>query len=111
MKEVYGRFGIIMEPHGAVGWRALDTFLEGKHDRPAVVYETADPGKFPDDIQKAIGIVPATPENIVKQSALKERMYRIEDPPSFNKDGSMTLSDSQYERAQEMVREIFSSAA
>jgi threonine synthase len=111
MKEVYDRFGIIMEPHGAVGWRALDTFLEGKHDRPAVVYETADPGKFPDDIQKAIGIVPATPENIVKQSALKERMYRIEDPPAFNKDGSMTLSDAQYERAQEMVREIFSSAA
>ena len=111
MKEVYDRFGIIMEPHGAVGWRALDTFLQGKHDRPAVVYETADPGKFPDDIQNAIGIVPATPENIVKQSALKERMYRIEDPPAFNKDGSMTLSDAQYERAQEMVREIFSSAA
>ena len=48
-REVYERFGIIIEPHGAVGWRALDTFLGGKHERLAVIYETADPGKFPDD--------------------------------------------------------------
>jgi len=38
-------------------------------------------------------------------------MYRIEEPPDFNKDGSMTLSDAQYEGAKEMVRDIFSSAA
>jgi threonine synthase len=111
MKEVYDRFGIIVEPHGAVGWRTLDTFLGGKHDRPAVVYETADPGKFPDDIQQAIGVVPAIPKNIVRQSALKERIYRIDESPEFNKDGSMTVSDAQYDKTKEMVRAIFSSAA
>jgi threonine synthase len=111
MREVYERFRIIMEPHGAVGWRTLDTFLGGKHDRPAVVYETADPGKFPDDIEKAIGVVPAIPENILRQATLGERMYCIEDPPDLNKDGSMTLSDAQYAKAKEMVRDIFSQAA
>ena len=111
MREVYERFRIIVEPHGAVGWRTLDTFLGGRHDRPAVVYETADPGKFPDDIQKAIGVVPAIPENIARQSALKERMYSIDEGPDLNKDGSMSLSDAQYEKATEIMREIFSSAA
>jgi threonine synthase len=111
MREVYERFRIIIEPHGAVGWRALDTFLGGIHDRPAVVYETADPGKFPDDIQKAIGVVPAIPENIRRQSALQERIYSIDEDPDFNKDGSMALSDAQYEQAKEIVRTVFSSAA
>jgi threonine synthase len=111
MREVYERFGIIIEPHGAVGWRALDAFLGGIHDRPAVIYETADPGKFPDDIQKAIGVVPAIPENIRRQSALQERIYSIDEDPDFNKDGSMALSDAQYDQAQEIVRTIFSSAA
>jgi len=107
MRDVYERFGIIIEPHGAVGWRTLETFLAGKHDRPAVVYETADPGKFPDDIQKAIGIVPPIPEKIAQQSALHERVYLIDDPPHINKDGSMALSDAQYEKAKEIVRGIF----
>jgi len=110
MKEMYDRFGIILEPHGAVGWRTLDTYLGGRHDRPAVVYETADPGKFPDDIQHALGVVPAVPENIVRQSTLKERLYSIDEGPDFNKDGSMSLSDAQYDKAKEMVREIFPAA-
>jgi threonine synthase len=111
MREVYERFRIIIEPHGAVGWRTLDTFLGGRHDRLAVIYETADPGKFPDDIQKAIGVAPPVPESIHRQSTLRERIYSIDEGPDFNKDGSPSLSDAQYEKAKEIVREIFSSAA
>jgi threonine synthase len=107
-REVYERFGIIIEPHGAVGWRVLDTFLGGKHDRLAVIYETADPGKFPDDIREAIGKVPDVPENIARQAQEEERIYSIEDPSDVGKDGSMTLSDAQYRKAQEIIREIFS---
>jgi threonine synthase len=108
IQEVYKRFTIIIEPHGAVGWRVLDTFLSGKHDRLAVIYETADPGKFPDDIRDAIGKVPDVPENIARQAQEEERIYSIAEPSDTGKDGSMTLSDAQYERAQEIMREIFS---
>jgi threonine synthase len=107
-REVYERFGIIIEPHGAVGWRVLDTFLGGKHERLAVIYETADPGKFPDDIRAAIGKVPDVPENIARQVQKEERVYTIDEPSDTGKDGSMTLSDAQYERAQEIMGEIFS---
>ncbi len=109
IREVYERYGIILEPHGAVGWRTLDTMLQGKHDRLSVIYETADPGKFPDEVQKAIHVVPDVPERIFLQTKLTERIYGIEDPPFARKDGSLVLSDEQYEKAQEIIREIFSS--
>lgn len=107
IKEVYEQFGIIIEPHGAVGWWVLETFLEKKHDRLAIIYETADPGKFPDDIKKAIGIVPNVPERIAKQAKQPERIYSVDDPPDSNKDGSMVLSDAQYEKAKMIIRTIF----
>lgn len=55
IKEVYERFGMVMEPHGAVGWRVFDTYLKGDHNRLAVIYETADPEKFPEEVEKAMG--------------------------------------------------------
>ena len=107
IKEVYERFGIIIEPHGAVGWWVLETFLEKKHERLAVIYETADPGKFPDDINEAIGLMPNVPEKIAKQVKQRERIYSIDDPPDIKQDGSMTLSNAQYEKAKKIIRDIF----
>jgi threonine synthase len=107
IRECYERFKIILEPHGAVGWRVLDTYLEGRHDRISVIYETADPGKFPEDVEKAIGIVPDTPPRIARQSQLKERIYSIDEPPDSREDGSKILSDAQYKRAKEIIETIF----
>ena len=108
IREVYEKFGIIIEPHGAVGWRALEAYLHGNHEQLAVIYETADPGKFPDDVEKAIHVTPDVPERIAKQATLNERTYRIDIPPLYRKDGSMALSDSQYQEAKTVLREIFS---
>ena len=107
IKEVYERFGIILEPHGAVGWRVLDTWLKGRHDRLAVIYETADPGKFPDDVKTAIGIAPGVPKRIAEQAELEERIYSIDTPPAIKEDGSMALSDDQYGEAKNIIRDIF----
>lgn len=107
IQEVYDRFGIVMEPHGAVGWRALDTYLKGNHDKLAVIYETADPGKFPDDVQKAIGSVPLVPERMVQQTGMAERIYSIDEPPDMKDDGGLVFSDSQYEQLKRIVSGIF----
>lgn len=106
IKEVYERYGVMMEPHGAVGWRALDTFLQGRHERLAVIYETADPGKFPDEVKKAINVVPHVPERIAEQSMLPERVYTIDDPPFTREDGSLTMSESQYDTAKKIITEV-----
>ena len=103
IREVWEQYGIVMEPHGAVGWRALDTFLGGRHERLAVIYETADPGKFPDEVKKAINVVPDVPERIAKQATLKERIYTIDDPPFTREDGSLTMSESQYDTAKRII--------
>ncbi len=105
IREVYEAYGIMMEPHGAVGWRALDTFLNGVHDRLAVIYETADPGKFPDEVEKAIGVVPDVPERIAKQAELTERIYTVDAPPFTREDGSLTMSEAQYHTAKKMIRD------
>jgi threonine synthase len=107
MKEVFNRFQIIIEPHGAVGWRALDRFLDGKHDRLSVIYATADPGKFPDDVEKAIGRVPDVPAGIAKQAELPERVYRIDRPSDTNAQGALILSDAQYEEALGVIEGIY----
>jgi threonine synthase len=105
MKDVYDRYNVILDPHGAVGWRTLDIFLDGKHDKPSVIYETADPGKFPDDVKKAIGTVPELPPGMRMQAGLKERLYSIESVPEFSSQG-MTLSNEQVEEAKQKIREI-----
>ena len=107
MKEVYERFGIIIEPHGAVGWRTLDTYLEGKHDRLAAIYETAEPGKFPDDVKKAIGVVPDFPAGIKAQTRLKERIFSISESPDIVGDGSLRLSNKQYGQVKQIIADIF----
>ena len=82
--------------------------MKHRHDRLAVIYETADPGKFPDDVKKAIGITPDLPERIARQATLRERIYSVGKPPLFRKDGTIALSDAQYGEAKEVIREIFS---
>lgn len=107
MHAVYQRFGIVIEPHGAVGWQALDMFFAGEHDRLAVIYETADPGKFPDDVHRAIGVTPDVPPGIARQARESERIYSIDEPADRADSGMITLSDAQYRKAKEIIEQIF----
>ena len=105
--DVYKRYGIILDPHGAVSWKSLECFMNKKQKGNAVVYETADPGKFPDDILKAIGIQPKIPKGIVEQRNLDERVYAISSPPLIDEKGSKCMSKAQYEEAKAKVADIF----
>jgi len=122
IKEVYDNYKIILDPHGAVGWRALDKFLRGEYNKElnfsgiqqfekfsamfGIVYETADPAKFPEEIEKAIGIIPETPEGIKRQANLKERIHYLNSEAAIVK-GSQVLSESQYSEAKNILRDIF----
>jgi len=106
MKDVYMRFGIILDPHGAVGWKSLEMYSNGHHDQPSVIYETADPGKFPEDVEKAIGIVPELPPGMKKQQFMKERIYSIETRPDEGTEG-LKLSAGQIIEAKKKIKEIY----
>jgi threonine synthase len=107
IRTVYERHGIVLDPHGAVGWLALDRFFSGRHEEHAVVYETADPGKFPDDIEKAIGLRPPTPQGIVSQQNLPERIYRVESTPDVDPDGGKRMSVDQYNEVKRLIGKIY----
>ena len=65
IRETYDTYGVILEPHGAVGWRGLEIYLEETGDFPfCVSLETAHPAKFPDEIIELIGITPQLPDSM-----------------------------------------------
>ncbi|MFH1745531.1 MAG: threonine synthase [Planctomycetota bacterium] len=67
IKTAYEQYGIILEPHGAVGWAGLADFLRAHPESAAhlaVSVETAHPAKFPEEIQAVLGIDPQIPPSL-----------------------------------------------
>jgi threonine synthase len=63
----YNRYKKIIEPHGAVGWAALQLYRNSypkNNDVNSITFETADPSKFPEEIIKLIDIVPEMPKSL-----------------------------------------------
>ncbi len=62
MRDVYEKYVYILDPHGAVGYRALADHLAQYHDQKGIFLETAHPVKFDsvNDILGTQGKVPAS---------------------------------------------------
>ncbi|KQC15651.1 MAG: threonine synthase [Methanothrix sp.] len=74
ISEAYNRFDILLEPHGAVGWAGLTRYLKLVEDwSPCVSLETADPAKFPEEVVRAVGLEPPTPEAMARLDYLEEK--------------------------------------
>ncbi len=64
IQEVYERYGVLLEPHGAVSWAALKRYLAFRREEPlCIATETAHPGKFP-EVLREIGVEPELPESM-----------------------------------------------
>lgn len=107
MKEVFYMHGIVLDPHGAVAWKAWELFTKANHKQFAVIYETADPGKFPKDVKEAIGKIPELPSGMKEQAKLEERIYYIKNGPDKSEQG-LKLSDNQINEAKTKIRELLS---
>ena len=65
IRRVYETYGVLLEPHGAVGWRGLECYLEAyPGEALCVCLETAHPAKFPDEIEELLHIVPEFPPSM-----------------------------------------------
>ncbi len=65
IKRIYDQYRVLLEPHGAVGWRGLEVYLELFGDKPLCIsLETAHPAKFPDEIRELLGINPDLPQSM-----------------------------------------------
>lgn len=70
---------LLLEPHGAVGWRGFLDFAasEPLGDSPAVVLETAHPAKFPEEIEQLLGFSPEVPPTLAAVDQLREDFDRL----------------------------------
>jgi threonine synthase len=54
-----------LEQHGAVGWAGLEAYFKKVPDlKLAICLETAHPAKFPEEIQKLLGLTWPLPESM-----------------------------------------------
>ena len=74
MGRVFHESGAIIDPHSAVGVHAARTALAAAPATPVIALGTAHPAKFPDAVERAIGVRPRLPERL---SDLMERKEAI----------------------------------
>ncbi|HEX8248526.1 MAG TPA: threonine synthase [Pyrinomonadaceae bacterium] len=63
MREVYQKYGYVLDPHGAVGFYALSEYLRKNPPQKGFFLETAHPVKF-DSVEKILGTGGETPEAV-----------------------------------------------
>lgn len=71
IKEVWDKYRLLLEPHGAVAWRGFEDWLqtESLGNLPVAILETANPAKFPEEIERMMGWSPDIPP--VMETALR----------------------------------------
>jgi len=75
IQSVYQRYQYVVDPHTACG------FADLRPDRPSVILGTAHPAKFPDTIEKAIGIHPTHP-TLEALKSLPMRKHPVDATPA-----------------------------
>jgi threonine synthase len=76
MKEVYTKYGYMLDPHGAIGYLGLKEYMKGK-DGVGIFFETAHPAKFGDVVEKTINTkidIPARLQEYVEKTKVSIEM-------------------------------------
>jgi threonine synthase len=71
--RTYRDAGYVLDPHTATGVRAARLRLATEPHTPVVALATAHPAKFPDAIERAIGLRPALPPRLAAMMEAQER--------------------------------------
>lgn len=84
LKKVYDTTGYVMDPHGAVAYRALDENL--KPGEVGIFLETAHPAKFKDTVEDIIGNKISIPEKLKAFMAGEKKTVKMTSQfPAFKK--------------------------
>jgi threonine synthase len=77
MGEVHKKYGYVLDPHGAVGYRALANYLENHPSEKGIFLETAHPVKF-ESVERIIGNYGVIPEFIGELLDRKKESIEID---------------------------------
>ena len=76
MREVFEKYGYVLDPHGAVGFYALSEYLEQNPGQKGFFLETAHPVKF-DSVEKIVGTYGEMPETVKDLFSRPQRSVEI----------------------------------
>ena len=77
IRRLYGASGYMADPHTAIGIAAARAHPGSDPAVPVVAEATAHPAKFPDAMERAIGIRPALPPRLADLYDRPERLTRV----------------------------------
>jgi threonine synthase len=77
--DYWQKYQSLLEPHGAVAWQGFQDWLqtESLNGSPAAILETANPAKFPEEIEKAFGWSPDVPPRMAEMIRLPEQFDQL----------------------------------
>jgi threonine synthase len=83
LKNVYERWNVLLEPHGAAGWAGLQEYFvhfpnEARAEQLAISLETAHPAKFPEEVRHLLNIEPSLPASLEGLDKREESFERLE---------------------------------
>ncbi len=81
IERTWKEHGVMLEPHGAVGWAGLERYFAAglaPRDAVAVSMETAHPAKFPDEVRALCGVEPEVPPSLARIEQLQESYPTID---------------------------------
>lgn len=81
IRRVFETTGYLPDPHGAVGYLALERYLQSRPGQKGIFLETAHPVKFPEAVEQATGKPVAIPAAVQSLLQLEKKATRIK--PEF----------------------------
>ncbi|MBI3139463.1 MAG: threonine synthase [Sphingobacteriales bacterium] len=76
IREVREKYQYLADPHGAVGFLALERYLQEHREQKGIFLETAHPVKFPEAVERITGEQVAVPET-VREIMNREKKSKI----------------------------------
>jgi threonine synthase len=91
IEDVYRKYGILLEPHGAVAWKGTKKYSElynnPKSGKPLCIsLETAHPAKFPEEIRKILNFEPPLPDSLAGLEEKPENYFSMDNNYRLLKD-------------------------
>ena len=86
INRVYQEERYVLDPHGAVAYKALENYLSNHKNKSGFIIETAHPIKFPDAVKTAIGLDLEVPESLQELMQKEKKLIEIKNEYADLKD-------------------------
>lgn len=89
--DIYQKYNVILEPHGAIAWQGINEYFRtnahiNSEEQLCISLETAHPAKFPDELRQIINVDPTLPEALKGLAEKPEKYAALENNYEIVKD-------------------------